>query len=65
MLERGFDVLRKFLDARRPVLRRSIADLSGTPEVLYGRSRDGLLEKLVRASETTRSNLRQRWGASG
>jgi len=64
ILERSFDVLRRFLDTKRPVLRRSIADLPGNREVLYGTSREGLLEKLVHASEATRSNLRQRWGAS-
>lgn len=65
MLERSFDVLRKFLDAKRPTLKGAIADLPGNKEVLYSGSPAGLLEILVRASEKTRSNTRKRWGASG
>jgi tetratricopeptide (TPR) repeat protein len=65
LLERSFDVLRKFLDAKRPTFSEAIADLPGNSEVLYGGNPEGLLEKLVQASETTRRNLRKRWGASG
>lgn len=64
MLERSFDVLRKFLDAKRPALRDAIADGPGNKEVLYSASPTGLLETLVRASETNRRNARKRWGAS-
>lgn len=64
MLERSFDVLRSFLDARRPIVRDEIADLPGNKEVLHC-GRGGLLEKLVRTSEKVRRNTRTRWGASG
>ncbi|WP_027526626.1 tetratricopeptide repeat protein [Bradyrhizobium sp. Ec3.3] len=62
MLERSFAVLRTFLDAKKPIYRSGIAGLSGNREVLYGA---GILEQLVQAQETFRSNLRKRWGTSG
>lgn len=65
MMERSFDVLRTFLDAKRPVLRSEIGELPGSKEVLFAGIGEGLLEKLVRASEAARRNTRMRWGASG
>lgn len=65
VLERSFAVLRTFLDAKKPIFHSSMRDLPGSKEVLYGGTGGGILEKLVRASETFRSNLRKRWGASG
>ncbi|MDA9448813.1 hypothetical protein XI01_19240 [Bradyrhizobium sp. CCBAU 21360] len=63
VLERGFAVLRTFLDAGKPIFRRSILDMAGNRKVLYGGSQKGVLETLVQASETFRDNLRKRWGA--
>lgn len=60
VLERSFAVLRTLLDAKKPIFRSRIRS-----EVLHGGTGGGVLEKLVRASETFRSNLRKRWGASG
>jgi tetratricopeptide (TPR) repeat protein len=62
-LQRSFDILRTLLDARKPTFRDAIADLPGDKAVLYSGSRTGLLEKLVRTSETVRRNSRRRWGA--
>ncbi len=61
MLERSYEVLRHFLDARKPIVRHEINDLPGNAEVLY-RGRGGLVERLVRTSERIRSNTRTRWG---
>jgi len=58
VLERSFELLRALLDAKKPIFPSGIRN-----EVLYGGSGGGVLEKLVRASETFRSNLRKRWGA--
>ena len=63
VLERGFAVLRTFLDARKPIYRRSIVEMAGNKEVLYGGHQIGVLETLVQASEMHRDNLRKRWGA--
>ncbi|GMO38046.1 tetratricopeptide repeat protein [Bradyrhizobium sp. TM233] len=63
VLERGFAVLRTFLDAGKPIFRRSILDMAGNRKVLYGGSQKGVLETLVQASETFRDNQRKRWGA--
>jgi hypothetical protein len=60
VLERSFELLQTFLGAREPISRHSIMDLAGNKTVLYGA---GVLERLVRASETFRRNLRRRWGA--
>ena len=62
VLERGFAVLRSFLDASKPTFRRSIVEMAGNRKALYG-SQKGVLETLVQASETLRGNLRKRWGA--
>lgn len=61
VLERGFELLQNFLGARSPIFRHEIMDYAGNKSVLYG---EGVLEKLVQASETFRRNLRKRWSAS-
>jgi tetratricopeptide (TPR) repeat protein len=63
MLERSFELLGHFLDARKPIVRDDIEDLAGSKDVLY-RGRGDLLERLIRTSEQVRSNTRERWGAS-
>ncbi|TQF37843.1 hypothetical protein UNPF46_17895 [Bradyrhizobium sp. UNPF46] len=63
ILERGFAVLRTFLDAGKPIFHRSIVNMAGNRNVLYGGRQKGVLETLVQASETLRGNLRKRWGA--
>lgn len=61
VLERGFELLQNFLGAGKPIFRHQIMDLAGNKSVLYG---EGVLEKLVQASETFRRSLGRRWGAS-
>ncbi|WP_298239887.1 tetratricopeptide repeat protein [uncultured Bradyrhizobium sp.] len=63
VLERGFAVLRTFLDVGKPIFHRSIVNMAGNRNVLYGGRQKGVLETLVQASETLRGNLRKRWGA--
>jgi hypothetical protein len=63
VLDRAYAVLRRFLDARRPMVRDDITELPGAADVLFS-GRGGLLERLTGASETHRRNLRRRWGAS-
>jgi len=63
VLDRAYAVLRRFLDARRPMLRADITELPGATDVLFS-GRGGLLERLTGASETHRGNLRKRWGAT-
>jgi hypothetical protein len=58
-LERGFSVLRAFLDPAKPASRYRTADLAGNKAAPHG----GVLETLVEASEMHRRNLRKRWGA--
>lgn len=65
MLARSFEVLRTFLDVKKPVYRSDIAGSPGNKAVLVRGTGRGILEKLVRASETFRENLRERWGGSG
>ena len=60
MLERGFELLQNFLGARKPIFRNAIMDYAGNKSVLYG---EGVLERLVQASEMFRRNLSKRWGA--
>jgi len=64
MIERSFEILRKFLDVKRSIFQDEIGDSPANMQVLVSRSRTGLLENLVRASERFRSNTRRRWGAS-
>lgn len=63
-VERSFEVLKILLAAKRPSYEGRIANLPGRKDVLYGRGQSGLLEKLLRAGEIVRSNIRRQWGAS-
>lgn len=63
-VERSFEVLKLLLAAKRPSYEGRIANLPGRKDVLYGRGQSGLLEKLLRAAEIVRGNIRRQWGAS-
>jgi tetratricopeptide (TPR) repeat protein len=54
LLKRSFAILRSFLDAKKAAYWESASSFSESPQ--------GILERLVRASERNRSNLRERWG---
>ncbi len=63
-VERSFDVMKVLLDSRTSTYRGRIKNLPGRNDVLYGPGQSGLLEKLLRAAEIVRGNIRRQWGAS-
>jgi tetratricopeptide (TPR) repeat protein len=64
MLERSFDVLKAFIDAERSSYQGRTVSHSGQLDALYGSGQSGLLEKLLRAAEIVRGNVRRERGAS-
>lgn len=64
VVERSFDVLKVLVDSERPRHQGRMAKHSGRMDVLDVSGRSGLLEKLLRAAEMVRGNLRRQWGAS-
>lgn len=64
MLERCFAILRTFLDVRRPTMTTRIDDLPENRGALYSGNASGLLEMLIRTSETIDYNTRKRWEGS-
>ena len=62
-VERSFEILKLLLAAKRPSYEGRIANLPGRKDVLYGSGQSGLLEKLLRAAEIVRGNIRRQWGA--
>ena len=63
LMQRSFEILRSFLDAKNPTCRYEISDAPEDRAALYSTGSLGLLERLVGASEMARGNLRRRWGA--
>jgi tetratricopeptide (TPR) repeat protein len=64
VLERSFDVLKVLIDVERSRYQGRMANHAGRMDALYGSGQSGLLEKLLRAADIVRGNLRRQWGAS-
>jgi tetratricopeptide (TPR) repeat protein len=60
MLERCLAILRPFMDVRQPSLVTRVEDLSTNPHALYASNSSGLLETLIRTSQTIHNSTKKR-----